>query len=184
MNNHPEENLPLDEDMVNRATKAMEALVGPLLAGQADNPYLDAEQYTKALCKAYADQVLNAAFHGLGRIEWATKEQVREERKPGPSHKYATIGVNLERHDEAADIDKRLRDDSASIMYTNSSSGVVWWWMSLEGVPKVAGKNIRDRDGHALTRYPHGWVYLEGPQARKYFSDGSGPINGPYTEVI
>lgn len=82
MNKNPEENLPLDEDMVNRATKAMEALVGPLLAGQADNPYLDAEQYTKALCKAYAEQVLNAAFHGLGRIEWATKEQAHAERNP------------------------------------------------------------------------------------------------------
>lgn len=184
MNKNPEENLPLDEDMVNRAAKAMEALVGPLLVGQADNPYLDAEQYTKALCKAYTEQVLNAAFHGIASLEWKTKEQVCEERKPGPSHKYATIGVNLERKDEAADIDKRLRDDAASIIYTKSSSGMVWWWMNLDDVPRVYGKNIRDKDGHALFRYPHCWVYLEGPQARKVFPDGSGPSNGPFTEVV
>lgn len=155
MNNHPEENLPLDENMVNRATRAMEALIGPLLAEQADNPYLDADQYTKALCKAYTEQVLNAAFHDLARLSYSTEEQVRAEKK--------VLGTPVDRA---------------------HGCGTVQWWMNIQDVPPVMGKFIRDKAGHRLVRLPEGWLYQGGPNQGMIVKLWEASDMGPFTEAI
>lgn len=70
--------LPFDEDMIERAGATLNDLVGHHLKHGASNPYIDVDDYVKRLCRLYAEQTLNAAFHGVAKMQTWTAEQVRE----------------------------------------------------------------------------------------------------------
>ena len=73
--------LPLDEDMIERAGATLNDLVGHQLKRGVNNPYIDVDDYVKRLCRVYAEQTLNAAFHGVAKMQTWTAEQVRESGK-------------------------------------------------------------------------------------------------------
>ena len=75
------EQLPLDEDMIERAGATLNDLVGHHLKRGVNNPYIDADDYVKRLCRLYAEQTLNAAFHGVAKMQTWTAEEVRESGK-------------------------------------------------------------------------------------------------------
>lgn len=72
------EQLPLDEDMIERAGATLNDLVGHHIKRGASNPYIDVDDHVKRLCRLYAEQTLNAAFHGVAKMQTWTAEQVRE----------------------------------------------------------------------------------------------------------
>lgn len=72
------EQLPLDEDMIERAGATLNDLVGHQLKRGVNNPYIDVDDYVKRLCRLYAEQTLNAAFHGVAKMQTWTPEQARE----------------------------------------------------------------------------------------------------------
>ena len=72
------EQLPFDEDMIERAGATLNDLVGHHLKHGASNPYIDADDYVKRLCRLYAEQTLNAAFYGVAKMQTWTAEQVYE----------------------------------------------------------------------------------------------------------
>lgn len=71
--------LPLDEDMIERAGATLNDLVGHQLKRGVNNPYIDADDYVKRLCRVYAEQTLNAAFHGVAKMQTWTAEEVRQD---------------------------------------------------------------------------------------------------------
>lgn len=73
-----DEQLPFDEDMIERAGATLNDLVGHHIKRGAGNPYIDVDDYVKRLCRLYAEQTLNAAFHGVAKMQTWTAEQVRE----------------------------------------------------------------------------------------------------------
>lgn len=73
--------LPLDEDMIKRAGATLNDLVGHHLKRGVNNTYIDVDDYVKRLCRLYAEQTLNAAFHGVAKMQTWTAEQVRESDK-------------------------------------------------------------------------------------------------------
>ena len=73
-----DEQLPFDEDMIERAGATLNDLVGHHLKHGASNPYIDVDDYVKRLCRVYAEQTLNAAFHGVAKMHTWTAEQVLE----------------------------------------------------------------------------------------------------------
>lgn len=73
--------IPFDEDMIERAGATLNDLVGHHLKRDASNPYIDADDYVKRLCRLYAEQTLNAAFYGVAKMQTWTAEQVRESGK-------------------------------------------------------------------------------------------------------
>lgn len=78
--NHLEQ-LPLDDDMIERAASTLNDLVGHQMKRGVTNPYIDVDDYVKRLCRLYAEQTLNAAFHGVAQMQTWTAEQVREKAK-------------------------------------------------------------------------------------------------------
>ena len=72
------EQLPLDDDMIERATSTLNDLVGHQVKRGVTNPYIDVDDYVKRLCRLYAEQTLNAAFHGVTKMQTWTAEQVYE----------------------------------------------------------------------------------------------------------
>lgn len=70
--------IPLDEDMIERAGATLNDLVGNHIKSGVNNPYIDMDDYVKHLCRLYAQQILNAAFHGVAKMHTWTAEQVRE----------------------------------------------------------------------------------------------------------
>ena len=72
------EQLPLDEDMIERAGATLNDLVGHHIKRGAGNPYIDVDDHVKRLCRLYAEQTLNAAFYGVAKMQTWTAEQVRE----------------------------------------------------------------------------------------------------------
>lgn len=75
------EQLPLDDDMIERAGAMLNDLLGHQLKRGVTNPYIDVDDYVKRLCRLYAEQTLNAAFHGVAAMQTWTAEQVRERGK-------------------------------------------------------------------------------------------------------
>ena len=75
------EQIPLDDDMIERAADTLHDLVGHHLKRGVNNPYIDVDDYVKRLCRLYAEQTLNAAFHGVAKMQTWTAEQVRESDK-------------------------------------------------------------------------------------------------------
>ena len=71
--------IPFDEDMIERAGATLNDLVGHHIKHGASNPYIDVDDYVKRLCRLYAEQTLNAAFHGVAKMQTWTAEQVRED---------------------------------------------------------------------------------------------------------
>lgn len=72
------EQIPLDDDMIERAGDMLNDLVGHHLKQGVNNPYIDVDDYAKRLCRLYAEQTLNAAFHGVAKMQTWTAEEVRE----------------------------------------------------------------------------------------------------------
>lgn len=72
------EQLPLDDDMIERAGATLNDLLGHQIKRGVNNPYIDVDDYVKRLCRLYAVQTLNAAFHGVAKMQTWTAEEVRE----------------------------------------------------------------------------------------------------------
>ena len=72
------EQIPLDDDMIERAADTLHDLVGHHLKQGVTNPYIDADDYVKRLCRVHAEQTLNAAFYGVAKMQTWTAEQVYE----------------------------------------------------------------------------------------------------------
>lgn len=71
--------LPLDEDMIERVADMLHDLVGHHLKQGVKNPYIDVDDYVKRLCRLYAKRILNAAFHGVAKMQTWTAEEVRQD---------------------------------------------------------------------------------------------------------
>lgn len=87
------EQLPLDEDMIERAGATLNDLVGHHLKRGVNNPYIDVDDYVKRLCRLYAEQTMNAAFHGVAKMQTWTAEEVREFARQQSKGQHPSNGV-------------------------------------------------------------------------------------------
>lgn len=85
--------LPLDDDMIERAGATLNDLLGHQIKRGVNNPYIDADDYVKRLCRVYAEQTLNAAFHGVAAMQTWTAEQVREFARQQSKDQHPSNGV-------------------------------------------------------------------------------------------
>ena len=102
--------LPLDEDMIERAADTLHDLVGYHLKQGVTNPYIDADDYVKRLCRVHAEQTLNAAFYGVAKMQtWTVPCGVSSRRAST-----RPTGCLLPRHPELQGVSAALVGDTGA----------------------------------------------------------------------